>query len=221
MNPGYTPQAGRFNAYAVKNVFLYGSRLYREEKRGRAAVLTHAAAAPCAPSEPPQAKQIRKLQRALLQHGNAKIPEALMAATTPDMTTRERKMITRDKVLFAAALFAGVFPELQACNGLKFVPLGKVGLRKLIDQTDMPADTTTKLWDAISLWKSRDTRRKSPRRRGFQTLLAKCCGLSVSTVNRSLAASGLRLAEPYKNAVERVVEAVRRERMGSSADDPT
>jgi hypothetical protein len=233
MNPAYTPQAGRFNAYAVKSIFLYGSRLCREEKRGRAAVSTHATAAPRSQPEPPRDK---RLQRAWIQHGNTTIPEALMAATSPGMTNRERKMITRDKALFAAALIAGIFPELieeifpelKDSNDPLAVPMGKIGLRKLIDQTDMPDGTTNKLWGEILRWKRRNKRKELqnkrgelPRRRGFQTLLAECCGLHISTVSRSLASSRREFAEPYKSAVARVVKAVTREQMGSSSGDPT
>lgn len=215
MDLDYDPQSGRFITYARKNLFLYASQLVRDEKRGREAVLTHAAAgASVASSGLPQAAQDRGLQRALLKHGNTIIPQALIAAEHSDITES-------DKVIFAAALLAGFFPKLQACNGFEFFPLGKVGLRKLIAQTDMPAGTTNEIWGAILRWKSRKTQKKRPRRRGVQTLLAGCCGLSISTVSRSLASTRLRLAEPYKAAVARVVEAVRRERMESSADDPT
>lgn len=220
MDPDYDPQPGRFIKYATKNLFLYASQLVRDEKRDREAVLTHAAAgATAASSGLPQAAKALGLQRALLKHGNATIPKALIAATRPRANKRQRKKTARDNVIFAAALIAGMLPKLQAYNGLNIVPLGKVGLRKLVDQTDMPAGMTNKLWYSISHWKLRRTQKNRPWRSGFQTLLAECCGLSISTVGRSLASSSLRLADPYKGAVARVVEAVRRERMGSS--DPT
>jgi len=220
MDLDYDPQPGRFITYAKKNLFLYASQLVRDEKRDREAVLTHAAAnSAAASSGTPHAAQARGLQRALLKHGNTTIPQALIAATRPRATKRQRKKTARDNVIFAAALIAGMLPKLQAYNGLNIVPLGKVGLRKLVDQTDMPAGTTNKLWHSISHWKLRRTQKNRPWRSGFQTLLAECCGLSISTVGRSLASSSLRLADPYKAAVARVVEAVRRERMGSS--DPT
>lgn len=198
-NPRYTPTPGGFTSYAINNLANLGSELAREDNREKQAVLTHAAGATPAQLGEPCARD----SRSLLNHGNSTIPNALITFTHSDIDAR-------DKALFVAALIAGVFPKLRACSGLNVVPLGKVGLRKLVDQTDMPAGTTNKLWDAISRWKSRKTRRNRPRRRGFQTLLAECCGLSISTVSRSLASSSLRLAEPYKAAVARVVEAVRR-----------
>lgn len=209
-NPRYTPKPGGFTSYAINNLADLGSELAREDNREKRAVLNHAAGATPAQLGEPCAHD----NRALLKHGNATIPNALTTTTHPDINAR-------DKVIFAAALIAGMLPKLQACNGLNVVPLGKVGLRKLIAQTDMPAGTTNEIWGAILRWKSRKTQKKRPRRRGVQTLLAGCCGLSISTVSRSLASTRLRLAEPYKAAVARVVEAVRRERMESSADDPT
>jgi hypothetical protein len=217
-NPRYTPEPGGFTSYASNNLANLGSELAREDNRDRRAVLAHAAGA----APPPQIAAIPSvLERALLKHGNATIPEALIATTRPNLSKRERKNLARDQVFFVVAVIAGILPKLRSCNGLTVVPLGKVGLRKLVDQADMPAGTTNKLWAAISLWKCRKTRKNSPRRRGFQTLIAECCGLSSSTVSRSLASSSVRLVEPYRSAVARVVEAVRRERMGSSSDDPT
>jgi len=222
MDPKYDPLPGRFITYARKNLFLYASELAREEKRDREAVLTHAGAdASTAFTGIPQAAKTLGLQRVLLKYGNVTIPEKLIAATSSQATGRQQKKTSRDNVIFAAALIAGILPELQAYKGLDFVPLGKVGLRKLVDETAMPLGTTDEIWKVILHWKRCRTQRSRPRRRGFQTLLAESCGLSISTVSRSLASSSLRLAEPYEAAVENVVEAVRREHIGLMPADPT
>jgi hypothetical protein len=219
MNPWYTPTPDGFTSYAINNLANLGSELAREDNRERRAVLTRATGAATQPQR--GAMRSAPLERAMLKHGNEIIPKALIATTAANLTKRGRRNSDREQVFFAAAVIAGILPHLRSFNGLDFVPLGKVGLRQLVDHADMPAGATNRLWDAISHWKRRKTRKKHSRRRGFQTLLAECCGLSISTVSRSLASSSVRLAEPYKTAVARVVAAVSRERTGSLSDDLT